>query len=360
MTIAIVYIINMTKTANFIVSLFVFILIIAFLLPAKKVDALSIDPDYFYQTACPILSTKDARTYSPGSRGDFVVALQQFLAVEGNYTYGMGPMSFAEFTGYYGPVTTKAVQDWQKAQGIVSSGSVYTTGFGNVGPKTRAAIRDKCAEALNRIEDRVVCQDSGLGDIVFDHQVQGNQHEVFGATYQPSPSYGAKLESVEVLESYPEKVRINLSSQGCSSNGGAVIQVEVLDVFKAEFNASKDAEIELWVNGRLHTKDVSKAARDAEDLIKNVEHPDYVTVGESSTWKLEVGDDWDDRSYFTIISDETKTQLHQPTRDGDYEAQLTFEKVGNQDVYILAQSRDGMDLEVHSVNVLNVALFPTQ
>ena len=40
-------------------------------------------------------------------------------------------------TGYFGSSTLAAVQRWQAAQGIVSSGNSESTGYGNVGPLTR-------------------------------------------------------------------------------------------------------------------------------------------------------------------------------------------------------------------------------
>ena len=61
-----------------------------------------------------------------GSRGDQVSKLQQFLGVDP--------------TGYFGPLTMAAVQKWQAANGIVSSGTPESTGYGRVGPATRAAI----------------------------------------------------------------------------------------------------------------------------------------------------------------------------------------------------------------------------
>jgi hypothetical protein len=43
-------------------------------------------------------------------------------------------------TGYFGPLTLSAVQNWQASRGIVSSGSADTTGYGFVGPRTIAAM----------------------------------------------------------------------------------------------------------------------------------------------------------------------------------------------------------------------------
>lgn len=68
----------------------------------------------------------DARTNGEVSK------LQQFLAENASYT---GPI-----TGYFGPMTEAAVQRWQAARGIVSSGLPDTTGYGYVGPRTRAAM----------------------------------------------------------------------------------------------------------------------------------------------------------------------------------------------------------------------------
>lgn len=69
-----------------------------------------------------------------GVSGSQVTELQQFLATDANiYPSGL-------ITGYFGSLTQAAVQRFQAAQGIVSSGSPSTTGYGRVGPATRARI----------------------------------------------------------------------------------------------------------------------------------------------------------------------------------------------------------------------------
>ncbi|MBY0328737.1 peptidoglycan-binding protein [Patescibacteria group bacterium] len=68
-----------------------------------------------------------------GSSGTDVSALQQFLKEKEYYTY-------SAITGYYGTYTTQAVQAFQRAQGIVSSGVPAISGYGRVGPRTLAAI----------------------------------------------------------------------------------------------------------------------------------------------------------------------------------------------------------------------------
>ncbi len=76
------------------------------------------------------LSTDDGDADSNGE----VTKLQQFLAND--------PSIYPEgrVTGYFGPATMRAVQRWQRAHGIVSSGDPDSTGFGYVGRKTRAAM----------------------------------------------------------------------------------------------------------------------------------------------------------------------------------------------------------------------------
>ena len=65
-----------------------------------------------------------------GSTGNDVSVLQQLLKDEGVYPGGL-------VTGYYGSLTTQAVQKFQEKYGIAAPG---VTGYGNVGPKTRAKI----------------------------------------------------------------------------------------------------------------------------------------------------------------------------------------------------------------------------
>src|SRR3989344_1239734 len=72
----------------------------------------------------------------PGARGQAVTDLQTALASTPSiYPEGL-------VTGFYGSLTTKAVQNFQAANGIVSSGSPSTTGYGRVGPRTRAKLNE--------------------------------------------------------------------------------------------------------------------------------------------------------------------------------------------------------------------------
>src|SRR3989344_8160298 len=68
-----------------------------------------------------------------------VSKLQRFLALD--------PSIYPEarVTGYFGPATMRAVQRWQRAHGVVSSGDPDTTGYGFVGPRTRAKLAQSCS-----------------------------------------------------------------------------------------------------------------------------------------------------------------------------------------------------------------------
>jgi peptidoglycan hydrolase-like protein with peptidoglycan-binding domain len=87
-------------------------------------------------TATPIPTNgvvSSIRTLSRGISGSDVLALQQFLISQGLLVSGSA-------TGYFGALTEAAVQKYQVQKGIVSSGTPSTTGYGAVGPKTRAVI----------------------------------------------------------------------------------------------------------------------------------------------------------------------------------------------------------------------------
>jgi PKD repeat protein len=84
--------------------------------------------------ACPNIG----RILKRGSTGDDVTRLQQYLALDPS-VYPEGTVS-----GYFGALTERAVQRWQSKYNIVSSGSPSTTGWGQVGPRTAAAIALLC------------------------------------------------------------------------------------------------------------------------------------------------------------------------------------------------------------------------
>ncbi len=69
-----------------------------------------------------------------GSQGQDVSTLQGYLSTNSEW------YPSALVTGYFGSLTQGGVQKFQTAQGIVSSGSPATTGYGRVGPSTLAKL----------------------------------------------------------------------------------------------------------------------------------------------------------------------------------------------------------------------------
>lgn len=74
------------------------------------------------------------RTLDFGDSNAEVTELQTYLATNSSH-YPSGLV-----TGYFGPLTKAAVERFQTAQGIVTSGTPVTTGYGRVGPITLARI----------------------------------------------------------------------------------------------------------------------------------------------------------------------------------------------------------------------------
>jgi hypothetical protein len=76
------------------------------------------------------------RVLSIGSRGDDVRKLQKYLARDKDiYPDGL-------LTGYFGPLTQRAVKAFQKKHKVISSGDPETTGYGVFGPQTRSKLEE--------------------------------------------------------------------------------------------------------------------------------------------------------------------------------------------------------------------------
>jgi peptidoglycan hydrolase-like protein with peptidoglycan-binding domain len=78
-----------------------------------------------------------------GATGPNVTSLQTYLASDANvYPSGL-------ITGYFGPLTQAGVEMFQAQQGIVSSGTPATTGYGRVGPLTLARINSLMGDGMS-------------------------------------------------------------------------------------------------------------------------------------------------------------------------------------------------------------------
>lgn len=105
-----------------------FALVLALILPitgAQKAQATSLPPACLNLTFNLYYGQRDALIYTTDTLPGQITQLQQFLATQGYFSYAA--------TGYFGPVTFRAVQQFQLHNGII--------GTGYVGPITRAKIQ---------------------------------------------------------------------------------------------------------------------------------------------------------------------------------------------------------------------------
>lgn len=75
-----------------------------------------------------------------GAAGAQVRMLQKALNAKGFLIAAAGPGSPGNETGTFGALTREALKRFQCAKAIVCEGSEATTGYGRLGPKTRAAL----------------------------------------------------------------------------------------------------------------------------------------------------------------------------------------------------------------------------
>lgn len=71
-----------------------------------------------------------------GNTGPEVVALQTVLQISGEFPASIPPSNF----GFYGDITQRSVEAFQRRYNIVTSGTPSTTGYGRVGVRTRARL----------------------------------------------------------------------------------------------------------------------------------------------------------------------------------------------------------------------------
>ena len=140
-----------------------------------------------------------------GNSGE-VSELQRCLTELGDYTY-------PEITGFFGRETEEAVKRFQKRNGIVSSGSRWSTGYGRVGPTTLQAIKDACAAledddltdeeevflSVNHRSERLAYHDVGqaaehtIGLFTLEFDVSADGEDIFipGTTVlEEGPAFG--------------------------------------------------------------------------------------------------------------------------------------------------------------------------
>src|SRR3989344_2866390 len=182
----------------------------------------------------PTVCTPLSGPVAPGSSGPNVSALQRFLARD--------PAIYpeAKVTGYYGSLTTTAVQRFQAKYNIVNSGSPSTTGYGKVGPKTLEVINSLCGIPSDNVAAFMqVSPDEGDAPLQVNVQVTVNTlGSCAAATYKVD--FGDQTQPVEIqvpagtcqplqktyVHTYtqPAVYEVVLSSGGHSSQSQVVVQ----------------------------------------------------------------------------------------------------------------------------------------
>jgi peptidoglycan hydrolase-like protein with peptidoglycan-binding domain len=102
------------------------------LLESKKLTVVLLFIAFLILAVSPFLALAAVltQTLDLGEKNEDVASLQTYLAKEtAIYPEGL-------VTGYFGVLTQAAVQRFQVKEGIVTSGTPDTTGYGRVGPKT--------------------------------------------------------------------------------------------------------------------------------------------------------------------------------------------------------------------------------
>jgi len=103
--------------------------------PASDLKTKNLPPPYIF-----------TNTLSPRESNNEVRLLQIALNALGYTVSNSGDGSSGSESVYYGAKTISAIQAFQEASGIVSAGTPETTGYGNFGPSTRAALNTAYAE----------------------------------------------------------------------------------------------------------------------------------------------------------------------------------------------------------------------
>ncbi len=143
----------------------------------------------------PQIGAGITRALGMGMKGDDVTLLQQKLQSLGFFPKAETP------TGFFGPITLKAVQDFQCSKLSICSGTPTTTGFGNVGPLTREII----VNAQSAIMKQRQTPGSSTEQITVNAQsaianAKGLRGFVHGVTYAKDGDYSEALRLISDLK----------------------------------------------------------------------------------------------------------------------------------------------------------------
>ena len=130
-------------------------------MPSEETVSPSTPSSAPFDSTKPASAVKDTllnRNIALGTRGDDVTKLQKFLVRKGYLTPD-------NLTGYFGYSTQSAVGNLQKSMNIVSAGTPDSTGYGAVGPTTRAKI-NILLEMENEIERKILSREEQIATLL--------------------------------------------------------------------------------------------------------------------------------------------------------------------------------------------------
>lgn len=173
----------------------------------QRLSTLTSKPSTTFSTSpnsCPNLY----RVLSRGSRGSDVISLQQFLIAQ-------GLLSGDSATGFFGGMTESAVQRWQAQNSIVSYGDANTTGYGVIGPRTRAAIVTRCGTKPPVVQS---CPQYQIPICTSGQHVQRGTTDANGCQGAPMCVNETAVQSCPVYNACPSGYSTNTStdSNGCT------------------------------------------------------------------------------------------------------------------------------------------------
>ncbi len=153
-------------------------------------------------------------------------------------------------TGYFGPMTLQAVQNWQSSNGIVSSGSPDTNGYGFVGPKTRAALAQGCSNnSNNQISTNTQPTTNVPPTVAYANSCNGTQYPACMGNYHfTCPSSGAGYCVANTTTNSTSPIYGCMNSSATNYNSAATSQWGVTCTYPTTNTNSPSSLNNSWVD----------------------------------------------------------------------------------------------------------------
>lgn len=164
------------------------------------------------------------RTIKYNSTGIEVMELQKRLSKTPEKFYNYKKNGELYFTTYFGRETEKALKAYQKARGLVSWGTPATTGYGQLGPKTRAKLNAEpiyTEEKKTELDTLIIKglipvesngNDNAIGDLHLSQKAYGplqirepvciDVNRKYGTNYKATDMLGNRPLSIDVCKKY--------------------------------------------------------------------------------------------------------------------------------------------------------------